>query len=166
MRVLWILLTLSLLGCGEIAYKRGAGSEELARAKQNCDKQAKADAYVQCMQAQGWQIHKLDEESPLAIVVEDTDNRGAGDVYVPASSTASVKAGAVPGKASPPDPMKKFKVSSWWKPGAGQEELKADTAACVSQLGSAHAPDIAAGLATRGLVICLKERGWYGLQAY
>lgn len=172
MKVVWVLLTICLSGCGEIAYKRGAGSDELAQAKKNCQKQTQADAYTQCMQTQGWQIHKLDEQSPLAIVVLDTDNRSAGDVYVPTNAlpntpaNGKAEAPSPADKNSPPDPLTKFKVSSWWKMGGNGEDLKTDTARCVAQLGSAHAPDTVKGEMTRGLILCLKERGWYGLQAY
>jgi hypothetical protein len=58
-----------------------------------------------------------------------------------------------------------FKVSSWWKTGSGADSLKADTEACVAQLGEAHRPNIQTQSATRGLLLCMKEKGWSGLRA-
>jgi hypothetical protein len=73
------------------------------------------------------------------------------------------KAPSTPRKA--PDMLDTFKVSSWWKTGSGAESLKTDTEACVVKLGAAHRPDNQTQTATRGLLLCMREKGWSGLRA-
>ena len=177
-----LLLSCLLSACGgEFAYKPGAGADQLAEAKQAC---RKTEGYEACMNAKGWKVHKLDDDNPLAVFVPNTDSRASEQVFVAAdkpSNTPYVAAGAAPvsaaskptataagtpEKKSPPDPMTKFNVSSWWKQGAGAGDLNAGIDACVAKLGPAHAPEVEKKLYTRGLILCLKEQGWYGLQGY
>lgn len=179
----WKLASLAVLllsACGgELAYKRGAGADELSQAREQCRREG--SAYDACMQSKGWKLHKLDEDNPLAVYVPGTDPRGVETVYVAADKPVNMPAGAAaapqgaamakapastgaPEKKSPPDPMTKFNVSSWWKMGGGAGDLKASTDACVAKLGPAHAPEIEKKLYSRGLILCLKEQGWYGLQ--
>jgi hypothetical protein len=49
--------------------------------------------------------------------------------------------------------------------GSGAASLKADTEACVAKLGEAHRPDSQTQSATRGLLLCMKDKGWSGLRA-
>ena len=179
MRQLSCLTVLLLTACGgEFAYKPGAGADQLAEAKLAC---RKSEGYEACMSAKGWKVHKLDDDNPLAVFVPNTDSRASEQVFVAAdkpSNTPYVAAGAapiasapksaagVPEKKSPPDPLTKFNVSSWWKQGAGAGDLSASTDACVAKLGPAHKPEVERKLYTRGLILCLKEQGWYGLQGY
>lgn len=183
-----LLLSGLLSACGgEFAYKPGAGADALGQDKQACQKSGQG--YEACMQAKGWKVHKLDEDNPLAVYVPNTDPRGVEQVYVvadkpvntpavvaggaggtatatTAAKPAVVQAASAPEKKSPPDPMTQFNVSSWWKMGSGAADLKAATDVCVARLGPAHAPEIEKKLYTRGLILCLKEEGWYGLQGY
>ena len=39
-----------------------------------------------------------------------------------------------------------------------------DTKACVAKLGEAHRLDSQNQLATRGLLLCMKDKGWSGLR--
>jgi len=48
---------------------------------------------------------------------------------------------------------------------SGAAHLKADTEACVAKLGEAHRPDSQTQSATRGLLLCMKDKGWSGLRA-
>jgi hypothetical protein len=66
-----------------------------------------------------------------------------------------------------PEMTDTFKVSSWWKAGSGADSLKSDTDACVAKLGEAHRPvqTQQTQTATRGLLLCLKEKGWSALRA-
>lgn len=44
---------------------------------------------------------------------------------------------------TPVDPLKTYKINSWWKFGGTPTQLKADQTACVTTLGEAHQPDMA-----------------------
>lgn len=186
----YLALVLALSACGgEFAYKQGAGADALSQDKQACQKSGQP--YEACMDAKGWKVHKLDDDNPLAVFVTDTDPRANEQVYVPANKAVNTPVNASAGtataspataagtvktaqasavttaeKKSPPDPMTKFNVSSWWKQGAGAGDLNAGIDACVAKLGPAHAPEVEKKLYTRGLILCLKEQGWYGLQGY
>lgn len=185
-QISYLALVLALSACGgEFAYKQGAGADALGQDRQACQKSGQP--YEACMNAKGWKVHKLDDENPLAVFVTDADPRANETVYVSASKPANTPTGvaaapavatagaakalptaavATPEKKSPPDPLTKFNVSSWWKQGAGAGDLSASTDACVAKLGPAHKPEVEKKLYTRGLILCLKEQGWYGLQGY
>lgn len=169
------LASLMLVACGgEFAYKRGAGADQLTQAKTEC---AKAGGpYEACMQSKGWTVHQMSDENPLAVFVPAAagDHNTQERVFVEANKPTNTpisrgESGAQPkpnGKKTPPDPLDKFKVSSWWKMGGGAGDLKNSIAACVDKLGPAHQPDMEKQIMTRGLILCLKDKGWYGLQGY
>lgn len=86
----------------------------------------------------------------------------AGSATTLATPPASVTPAAPP---APKDPLDIFLISSWWKVGGGPDALKADTDACVTTLGEAHRPDRTTLKTTRGLLLCMRDRGWRALQA-
>jgi hypothetical protein len=154
-----------LTACGDVAYKQGAGPDQLTATKQKCNSQAKL-SYDECMKAEGWVVYKRDDDNPLMVVTPVADNREAGGTpYVAAAAVAVPKKDAT-GKPIPPNPMDKLNVSSWWKMGGNADGLKTDTDACVATLGEAHRYVDGSNLYTRGLVLCLKDKGWSGLQGY
>lgn len=172
-----LTLPLALVACGgEFAYKPGAGADALAQAKLECAKTG--GPYEACMQGKGWTVHQLSAENPLAVFVTTADTRASPEpVFVaadkptntPASASGAADAAAATGTTAPkppPDPLTRFKVSSWWKMGGGAADLKTSMAACVDKLGPAHQPDMAKQLMTRSLILCLRDKGWYGLQGY
>jgi len=65
----------------------------------------------------------------------------------------------------PADPLDTFKVSSWWKMGGNPESMKVAVEECVSVLGEAHRPNIQTQDVTRGMLICMRDKGWRGLRA-
>ncbi len=177
-----ILLLVALLfsGCGELAYKRGASSGDLEAAKKSCrEKGSDAAGLEKCMADRGWVVHNLSRMEPLDAdpIVEAT--------VIPSDRRIENAASAMPGQqgtegyvlASPgatqpttaekrkPEMTDTFKVSSWWKTGGGAANLKSDTEACVARLGEAHRPDSKTQSATRGLLLCMKDKGWSGLRA-
>ncbi len=170
-----LLVTLLFSGCGEIAYKRGANSSDLEAAKKACrEKGADSAALEKCMAESGWVVQNLSRMEPL-----DADPVIDASV-IPSNVRIENAAGTTPGKrgseksdsALPttsvkkkPDMLDTFKVSSWWKTGSGAENLQSDTAACVAKLGEAHRPNNQTQTATRGLLLCMKEKGWSGLRA-
>lgn len=175
-----LLVTLLFSGCGEFAYKRGASASDLAAAKQTCgEKGADIAAIEQCMAARGWAVQNLNSMEPMdadpvvdaSVIPGDRRIENAAAV-TPGKPGAEVPVSARPGAAQPtaivkrpPDMMDTFKVSSWWKTGSGAASLKADTEACVTRLGEVHRPDSQMQTATRGLLLCMKEKGWSGLRA-
>jgi hypothetical protein len=62
----------------------------------------------------------------------------------------------------PADPLRLSNVQAWWKMGGQSDALNADMDACVGQLGPEHRPDLQNRLYTRGLIDCLKGKGWFG----
>jgi hypothetical protein len=69
-------------------------------------------------------------------------------------------------KTAPVDPLKTYKINSWWKFGGTPAHLKTDTNQCVDALGEAHQPDMATQTYTRGLIECLHKNGWKALKQY
>ena|SRR5450830_791223 len=61
------------------------------------------------------------------------------------------------------DPMEIFKISSWWKMGC-VDGLNIDLGECVAVLGEAHRPISQTHQVTRGLLLCMREKGWRGLR--
>lgn len=175
-----LLFTVLLSGCGELAYKRGANSSDLEVAKKSCRAKAQdAAAVEQCMADRGWVVQNLRMMEPLDAdpVVEATalpsDRRIENSASaMPGNPGAEGQVSALSNKAHPtpivkkaPDMLDTFNVSSWWKTGSGAESLKADTEACEAKLGAAHRPDNQTQTATRGLLLCMREKGWSGLRA-
>jgi len=174
-----MLLALLLSGCGELAYKRGATSGDLETAKKACREKGSDTAYQRCMADNGWAVQNLGRMEPLdvdpvaeASVIpgdrrienEPTATPGEQHADLPIAFGPPQPAPAAAGK---PDMMDTFKVSSWWKAGSGASSLEADTNACVAQLGEAHRPvqTQQTQKATRGLLLCMKAKGWSALHA-
>lgn len=167
-------------GCGEFAYKRGANSSDLEIAKKACGaKESDATAFEKCMADSGWTLKNMNKMSPLdddpvieaSTIPSDRRIENAATT-TPGQQNAEDYVPASPGAVQPttkvkrnPDRMDMFKVSSWWKAGGGAENLKVDTEGCVTKLGEPHRPDNLTQYASRGLLLCMKEKGWSGLRA-
>ena len=166
-----LLAALLSSGCGELAYKRGASASDLDAAKKSCQANARDAAAVEkCMADKGWAIQNLEKMEPLddvdpviEAIALPSNQRIENAAGLPAAVPAALPAAAAVKKA--PDMLDTFKVSSWWKTGSGAASLQADTAACVAQLGEAHRPNPQTQMVTRGLLLCMKEKGWSGLRA-
>ncbi len=162
-----LLAALLLGGCGELAYKRGANSNDLEAAKKSCREKGPDPAAIEkCMGDRGWVVQNLSRMEPL-----DADPVAEASV-IPSDRRIENAASATPGAIKPATTAKKtpemtdtFKVSSWWKIGGGAADLKADTEACEAKLGEAHRLDSQTQSATRGLLLCMKDKGWSGLRA-
>lgn len=170
-----MLIAVMLSGCGEFAYKRGANLSDLENAKKICkEKGLDAAAAEKCMANNGWVVQNLSKMEPIdadpvveaSVIPSDQRIENAASSKQHAEEYVSY---------SPPHPatavrkepaaMDLFKVSSWWKAGGGADSLKIDTEACVARLGEAHRPDSQIHAVTRGLLLCMKEKGWSGLRA-
>lgn len=82
-----------------------------------------------------------------------------------AAGTISAPSAAAKPAPVPVDPLKTYKINSWWKFGATPARLKADQNNCVATLGEAHQPDMVTQTYTRGLIECLHKNGWKALKA-
>lgn len=181
-----LLLAMPLLisSCGEFAYKRGAGANDLASDKRTCEAISGDHIKIeQCMQDKGWTVQKLDDLDPFATASVNPDNRvispdtntytknttlpDGGKVesstQTTGGSTSNTAKIATP--ASAVDPLDKFIISSWWKIGGSAESLQVAINDCVTTLGEAHRPNPTTNEATRGLGVCMKDKGWRGLKA-
>lgn len=164
-----MLLALLFSGCGELAYKRGATSGDLEASKRTCREQGDDAAYEKCMADSGWTVQNLGRMEPLDVapVIEAS--------VIPSNIRIENATSAAPGEphadrpaaTRKPDMLDTFKVSSWWKAGSGAGNLEADTNTCVAQVGEVHRPAQTqqTQTATRGLLLCMKAKGWSALQA-
>lgn len=173
------LATMLFSGCGELAYKRGATSGDLESAKKTCREKGSDAVYEKCMADSGWTVQNLGRMEPLdadpvieaSVIpsdrrIENATSATPGERHAEMPS-ASGSAQPSPAATHKPDMLDTFKVSSWWKAGSGASSLEADTDACVGQLGEAHRPvqTQQTQTVTRGLLLCMKAKGWSALRA-
>ncbi len=157
-----LLAGLLLAGCGEIGIKRGAGSDAFAADQRACHQRSADDAaYKSCLSAAGWTVAGLDADPvpPPAPVAPSSPVPPA-----PAAATGLAPLPAAPSapSAAAVDPTGIETVDSWWKIGAGSQDLSAAVAACVTVLGSAQQPDSGVHHVTHALHACLTQHGWHG----
>lgn len=167
-----ILLILTLSACGEFAYKRGAGAADLTADKSACEAHSNDRKMIeQCLNDKGWTVQKLDDLDPFATASVNPDNRAIASDSKSYTQTVAAsddnKAESTKVTAPPPtaDPLDKFIVSSWWKIGGNADSLQSAINDCVAILGEAHRPNPVTNEATRGLGVCMKDKGWRGLKA-
>ena len=168
-----VLLTVLLLSaCGEFAYKRGASVSDLNATKKAClAKNADKAAVEKCMAGDGWTVQNFDSAEPIDTmqsepdpVIEATVTEDNRVIAKPKITNNPSGEAIAPAEKKPADPMDTFKIGSWWKLGGGADNLKGSIAECVKTLGEAHQPDSQTKKVTRGLLLCMKEKGWHGLR--
>lgn len=141
---------LTLSGCGEFSYKRGATAADYQTAKQQCEQQFSAATDIdQCLQQQGWLVVSADK--PLM---------GRNAATISPENTISAEIAPVDATA---DPFETLTVSSWWKMGAGPEALMQQGQACVELLGEGHQASANMSVVSRGVLTCMGEKGWFAL---
>jgi hypothetical protein len=142
------------VGCGEFAYKTGAGAGALAADKAAC--QQAPGEYATCMHDKGWTISNLSgDDAPAAPVV------AAPAVSGTAAAQAPSAAPAMPASPARDDPMAPVKMTAWVRVGGGGPQDDID--ACVAALGPAYAPDTLRHTVTQALLACMKQKGWRAL---
>ncbi|MDB5393152.1 MAG: hypothetical protein JWM91_658 [Rhodospirillales bacterium] len=157
--------SLLLSGCGEVAYKTGAGADALQGDQQTC-KQAVGGpaAYKTCMNAKGWTIADLDA-GPSSTYIPPKVAPGGAPAPAPTSpaETPWMKPTTAAAAPIPPvtDPMAPVPVTAWVKFGGG--DPKDAIATCVTTLGPANEPDKAHKTVTVALLSCMRGRGWRGI---
>ncbi len=182
-------VALTLAGCAEVTFKRGAGPGEMQATEQGCrEKTADVEAYKACLHAAGFIYAKpsgdtalfaeqeevsgepvaaapaIDAHSETAAVTTTTSDTAA-TVSVELSGRAgeSLPQAAKPRANVPTDPLKKVTVASWWKLGGTAGGLEADQASCGDTLGDTHRVAANAKLVTVGMLRCLKGKGWFAV---
>ena len=164
-----LLIASVLAGCGEFSYKRGASGADLNQDRAACAANGADKAAVdQCLQGKGWVVRPLEDMDPVAVIVPAKDNRTGEPMETAIASPATSGNRTSEQAPQPPakkDPLDTFNISSWWKMGAGDAVLKGDTEQCVARLGEVHRPSASMQQATRGFLVCMREKGWYGLLA-
>jgi len=139
-------ISISVSGCGDIAYKTGASADQLRQDKEACKESGDES---RCMKEKGWAMTSLE----------------AGASPSPASETrqtSSASAPVVAPSALPQaDPLRMVAISGWAKFGAGSpDEAIAD---CVATLGPAHRPDVANHRISSALLACMRAKNWLAL---
>jgi len=166
------LLALLVTGCGEFAYKRGASAKDLEASKKICQNSGSSASIEKCLEDNGWIVQKLDgigvPDSELFATASVTpDNRQSSTPSANTSATTSnkdatqVKEDAL---VRPVNNLEIYKITSWWKMGAGQNMLEADIKACTDTLGVEHQPNRTTQTFTRGFALCMYQKGWRGLK--
>jgi hypothetical protein len=181
-------MTVLFSGCQQMAWKPGASSADLDRDTAACEADhAEQTAVQDCLRKRGWviRIPKPTEEelvdspaepdavpapvavgagTPAAAVAPAMPATGAAAPAIPAAEPRSGTAVAPRNKSvpKPVDPMRRSEIQAWWKMGGQADALTSDMDSCVGQLGPEHKPDLQKKLYTRGLIDCLKGKGWFG----
>jgi hypothetical protein len=180
--IMMLLITSTLTACGEFAYKRGASATDLQQAKKECSSISNEQKAADCLEAKGWSVNNLDDSDLFAIASysesnpNQTPNKTTSleniEPAEPAKPTPYEESKEVVNKEvkevntvakKAPNPLDKYKINSWWKMGSNGQSLETAINECVSTLGEAHRPDSKTQLATRGLAVCMREKGWRGL---
>lgn len=133
-------------------------SHGMAKAPEASRSHARAEPLTEGSEANA----AADQDSTEATPTTDTASATSQAASPETTTTSGTKQPATP---KPKDPLDIFLVSSWWKMGAGAAALKTDTETCVAKLGEVHRPDPVSLKTTRGLLICMRDKGWYALQA-
>jgi len=111
----------------------------------------------------------VSESASTAKNIKSTDSNSTGsDKPHQGTAKENIQAASItePQVApKPANPLDTFKISSWWKMGGSPESMKTAIEECVSTLGEAHRPDIKTQDTTRGMLICMRDKGWRGLRA-
>ncbi len=161
---------LLLGGCGEVAFKTGAGADALKADQLTCRQtSAGPAAYKACMNDKGWAIAELDGGPsstyipPMATQpgVPSAATTGASAPMSPAETPWMKPPAAATPAAQPTDPMTAVPVTAWFK--FGGNNPKDAIASCVATLGPAHQPDTLHKTVTVALLSCMRDHGWRGV---
>ncbi|MCX4189467.1 hypothetical protein [Methylophaga sp. OBS3] len=141
---------LLLTGCGaEFSYKRGAQAPDFQNEKQRCETSTSTETELdQCLEEKGWLVVSPDKPFLPLSRGESKTIAVAGDVMEEIE------------ESKPVDPLEPLEVNSWWRLGAGPEQLMTDSENCVAELGEEHSPKANMSLVTRGLIACMQKEGW------
>jgi hypothetical protein len=183
-------MCLLLSGCGETAYKFGAGTDEFRIAQKSClENRIDEAAYKACMKQKGWTVIGI-EGSVVGTPAEGmaaAPEAAAEPAASPSTpSSAPVPATTAPKPASSSTSAAKNEVGGAPAPKApstptqapakaldpnevvtvqswwkvGATDFKTDIHACQDLLGGIHRYDEVKKTATRAVVGCMRAKGW------
>jgi hypothetical protein len=158
LKVALLPLLLVIQGCGgELSYKRGAGPTDFQNEKQACtlqyDKQEQIDA---CLANEGWIV--VSPDKPLFMEASVTTSRS------PTETSTELEKKDADNTSKTLMPLDVVEVGSWWKVGASPAQLMDDGDACLNLLGDEHYIKNNMTQVTVGVVLCMKQKGWFVLQ--
>jgi hypothetical protein len=139
-------LAISVSGCGDIAYKTGAGADQLRQDKEACKTSGDES---RCLKDKGWAMSSLEPGASPPPIAETPQT---------SSASAPVAAPSVPPQT---DPLRMVAISGWAKFGAGSPDEA--IAECVATLGPAHRPDAATHRVSAALLACMRAKNWLAL---
>lgn len=148
---------------GMPAEKTGATEDKIA------EEATGASPFVIAETMEDKQASSADKQTLKEKNTEDTSATNTTNIPAPtgnAPAQVTTKETKLAKKIAPVDPLKTYKINSWWKFGGTPAHLKTDTNQCVAALGEAHQPDMATQTYTRGLIECLHKNGWKALKQY
>lgn len=157
---------LVLSGCGgEFSYKRGAQVNELNMAKSDCSSQYESKSEIDnCLKNAGWitvdfnSANDSNEEFFLE-TLSTTHTNNENDPVVTAEKAKS-QISEQQDKKTYKDPTERIKVNSWWKAGAGPDQLKADGKYCLETLGDEHYINSNMSEVSIGIAKCMQQNKW------
>lgn len=153
-----------------VTDNRGMPAEKTKSSEAEIAEQATgASPFVIAEATENKHTPSADTQTLKGKITEDTSATNTTNNPAPAGNTTAhitTKETKVAKKTAPVDPLKTYKINSWWKFGGTPAHLKTDTNQCVAALGEAHQPDMATQTYTRGLIECLHKNGWKALKQY
>lgn len=161
------ILSLSLSACGEFSYKRGASVRDFQQEKNVCAASTNTEAQTKkCLKENGWIVLDLDNKaneeaaktgSPAnKAVIHGSYTKSSPDQFI-AEKTTDAEIEPAP---LPTDPLQPVGVSSWWKAGAGPDQLLAEGQVCKDGLSKEHPINGNFSQVTVGFIECMAEKGW------
>ncbi len=162
------IVGLSLTACGEFSYKRGASARDFQQEKNVCAASTNTEAQTKkCLKENGWIVldleNKANEEAAKTgspankAVIHGSYAKSSPDQFAAEKITTETVSEPTP---LPADPLQPVSVSSWWKAGAGPDQLFADGHACENGLSKEHPINGNFSQVTVGFIECMAEKGW------
>ncbi len=161
-----VLLLITACG-GEFSYKRGANYNDLNTSKSTCSEQYKSKQDIDsCLKQSGWLVVDLDkpqtdieDELFLEETITATYTKSESDPFVTADKAKQLAKEQAKKKIYS-DITDRVKVNSWWKAGAGMEQLKSEGKACLEQLGNEHSINGNLSEVSLGIAKCMQKKKW------
>ncbi|WP_438969824.1 hypothetical protein [Methylophaga sp.] len=161
-------LVSALTACGgEFSYKRGASVQDLQNQKTDCDGNNRSEEEVnKCLKDNGWIVVDMDSDYSLKPrklkTLSTTYSKSQGDPFAVEETLAMEEASEA---TVTEDPLDVIKVNSWWKAGAGPEQLYQNGDACLESLGEDYKANANFSEVSLGIAYCMEDKGWRALLA-
>lgn len=153
----------ALTACGgEFSYKQGATAQDLQNQKSDCEEGGRsAEEMNKCLKDNGWIVVDMDSDyslkprklKPVTATYSEPTNNPLAEQPVAESHAAAEP-------IIPNDPFEIIKVNSWWKTGAGPEQLYLDGDACLESLGEGYEANANFSKLSLGVAYCMEDKNW------